>query len=267
MINAGIISAQNSSAFGTNGTVNQASGARNASIQLQGGITLPTAVNFTLSNDGTGANSPTTNAIESISGNNTINGVITLTTGGGGAAIQSDSGALVIAGVVRVASGQGTRGIILQGISTAANTVSSAITNISGTVNSVTKNGSGNWTISGTNLYIGPTIINGGTLFLSGNGSISNSPLISIAAGSTFDVSGLSSTFTLNAGQSISNSTGTVNGSVVTAAGASIYPATVGVAGTLTYNNNLDMSVGGTATFDVRPLTTVATTRSLWAGI
>lgn len=247
-VSAGIINVQNSTGFGTNGTVTSVN--RNAGIQLQGGISLPAEVNFTLSNDGTsGAQVPY--ALDNVSGNNTINGSVTVTTGGGNAIIQSDSGALLIAGTLRIANGQASRGFNLQGASTAANTISGAITNGTAGLTSITKNDVGNWTLSGTNLYAGPTIINGGTLFLSGNGSISNTPLISIAAGSTFDVSGLSSTFTLGAGQSISNSVGTVNGSVTTAVGSSIYPATVGVAGTLTCNNNLNLSAGGIVTFDV----------------
>ena len=253
-VSGGILNVQNSFGLGTNGGVNQASGARNSSIQLQGGVTIPAAVNFTLSNDGTGASPTTTNAIESISGNNTINGTITLTVGGGNAAIQSDSGALVINGNVRIAAGQSSRGVILQGVSTAANAVNGPIADLSpASVNSVTKNSTGAWTLSGTNTYSGLTLINGGTLLLSGSGSISNTPLISIASGATFDVSGLSSTFTLGAGQSISNSLGTVNGPVAAAAGATIYPATVGVAGTLTFNNNLNLAAGGTVYFDLSP--------------
>jgi len=248
-ISAGIINVQNSSGFGTNGTVTSTS--RNGGIQLQGGISLPAEVNFTLSNDGTGASPAIPYALDNISGNNTINGSVTVTTGGGNAVIQSDSGALVIAGTLRIANGQASRGFNLQGASTAANTISGPITNGNSGSTSITKNDPGTWTLSGTNLYAGPTIINGGTLFLSGNGSISNTPLISIASGATFDIAGLSSAFTLGAGQSISNAAGTVNGSVTTAAGSSIYPSSVGVAGTLTFNNNLSMSAGGTATFDV----------------
>lgn len=248
-ISAGILNVQNSSALGTNGTVSCIS--RNGGIQLQGGISIPAAVTFTLSNDGTGASPQIPYALDNVSGNNTINGPVTVTTGGGNALIQSDSGALVLAGILRIANGQSSRGFNLQGASTAANTVSGPITNGTTGANTIIKNGTGNWTLSGTNLYTGPTAINGGMLFLSGNGSISNSPLISIASGATFDVSGLASTFTLNAAQSISNSVGTVNGSVVTTAGSSIYPATVGVAGTLTFNNNLNLSAGGIVTFDV----------------
>ena len=252
VVNGGILSVQNNSGLGTNGSVNQASGGRNSSIFLQGGITIPDSIGFILSNDGLGTNLTTTNAIESISGNNTINGTITLTVGGGNAAIQSDSGTLVINGNVRIATGQTSRGVNLQGASTAANAMNGSIADLSPTaVNSVTKNGAGNWTLTGTNTYTGLTIINAGTLLLSGNGSISNSTLISIASGATFDVAGLASTFTLNAGQNISNSVGTVNGSVATAASSSIYPATAGVNGTLTFNNNLNMSAGGTAFLDL----------------
>jgi len=248
-VNAGIINVQNSTGFGTNGTVTSTS--RNGGIQLQGGISIPAEVNFTLSNDGTAASPAIPYALDSVSGNNTINGSVTVTTGGGNAVIQSDSGALVIAGTLRIANGQASRGFNLQGASTAANTIGGAITNGNSGVTSITKNDPGTWTLSGTNLYAGPTVINGGTLFLSGNGSISNTPLISIASGATFDVSGLSSAFTLGAGQSISNSAGTVNGSVTTAAGSSIYPSAVGVAGTLTFNNNLNLNAGGISTFDV----------------
>ena len=252
VVNAGILNVQNSFGLGTNGTVNQSSGARNSTLQLQGNISLPSSVNLLTSNDGTGTNAATTNAIENISGNNTVSGPISLNTGGGGTVIQSDSGALLLTGNITIAAGQSTRGVILQGASTAANTISGNISDLSITsVNSVTKNGSGNWTLSGTDTYSGPTLINGGTLALSGGGLISSTPLISIAAGATLDVSGLTSTFMLGAAQSISNSLGTVNGSVATAAGASIYPATAGVAGTLTCNNNLNLSAGGTVYFDL----------------
>ncbi len=251
-VTGGILNVQNSSGLGTNGTVNQAGSNRGGSIQLQGNVSLPSAVKFITSNDGSVA--PFTNAIENISGNNTINGTISLTIGGGSTVIQSDSGALLLAGNITIASGQTSRGVLLQGASTAANMISGNISDLSPTsVNSVIKAGSGTWTLAGTNTYTGGTTISNGTLAVSGSGSISNTPVISIASGTTLDVSGLSTTFTLGAGQSISNSIGTVNGSMATAAGSSIYPATVGVAGTLTYNNNLNLSAGGTVYFDLSP--------------
>ena len=54
-------------------------------------------------------------AINNVSGDNTINGTITLTSGGGPSIIQSDSGSLTLAGGITIATGQSSRGIILQG--------------------------------------------------------------------------------------------------------------------------------------------------------
>ena len=81
-----------------------------------------------------------------------------------------------------------------------------AIPNICTTNNTfLLKNGAGTLTLSGTNKYSGSTLVNGGTLALVGKSSISNSPVIQLAGGTTFDVSGLSSTFVLQLGQAISN--------------------------------------------------------------
>ena len=70
----------------------------------------------------------------------------------------------------------------------------------------INKNDAGTLTLGATNNYTGITYINGGTLALTGIGSISNTPTIFLAGGAKFDVSGRSSTFTLQSGQSISNS-------------------------------------------------------------
>jgi autotransporter-associated beta strand protein len=60
-------------------------------------------------------------------------------------------------------------------------------------------------TLTGTNTYTGDTIVNAGTLALGATGSISNTPVISITGGATFDVSAiptyaLSPSTTLSAG-------------------------------------------------------------------
>ena len=86
----------------------------------------------------------------------------------------------------------------------------------------INKSGSGTLTLTGTNIYSGNTLVNGGTFALTGTSSISNSPLISLAGGTTFDVSGLSSTFVLQASQTISNmgtATVTLNGSITNTSG------------------------------------------------
>jgi fibronectin-binding autotransporter adhesin len=63
--------------------------------------------------------------------------------------------------------------------------------------------------LNGQNTYTGDTTIANGVLALSGSGSIANSPDIIIAGGATFDVSALSSAFTLSSSQTLSNSTST----------------------------------------------------------
>jgi autotransporter-associated beta strand protein len=72
--------------------------------------------------------------------------------------------------------------------------------------NSLIKTGSGLLSLSGTNAYRGSTTISAGTLALSGVGSIANSPVITVAGGATFDVSGKNTAFTLGSSQTISNS-------------------------------------------------------------
>ena len=99
----GILSVQNSDALGASLVSIRALG---AGLQLQGGISLPSTVNFLTSNDGTAAGS-IGYAIANVSGNNTINGTITLTDGAGFTAIQSDSGALTLAGNITNGISQG----------------------------------------------------------------------------------------------------------------------------------------------------------------
>jgi autotransporter-associated beta strand protein len=62
----------------------------------------------------------------------------------------------------------------------------------------LTQEGPGTLTLSGFNTYEGATVITKGTLALSGSGSINNSISMSIAAGAIFDVSALSSPYTLS---------------------------------------------------------------------
>jgi len=86
-----------------------------------------------------------------------------------------------------------------------------------------TVTGGGTVQLFGTNTYSGTTTINNGTLALVGYGSISNTSLITVAGGATFDVSGLTNAFVLGSGQTLSNSaaaTGVLNGSLNTAFGS-----------------------------------------------
>ncbi|QJE96254.1 beta strand repeat-containing protein [Luteolibacter luteus] len=184
--NPTILNLQNSNALGTSvvTAVNRHSG-----VQLQGGITLPSSVSFVTSNDGTsGATVPY--AIGSLGGNNVIQGNIALTVGGGGSVIQSDSGSLTLTGDITIAAGQTSRGVVLAGDSTGANTFSGKLLDLSPTaVASLTKNGAGTWTVSGTNTYTGLTAVNAGTLIATGDSSAATGA-VSVATGATLGGNG-----------------------------------------------------------------------------
>ena len=117
------------------------------------------------------------------------------------------------------------------------------------------KYGSGTMVLLATNTYNGATIVNGGTLALTGSASIANSSLISVTNGASLNVSGLGSTFTLASGQILSNSaasTGILNGNVNTGSGtvfvsyAAGTPAFTVTNGTLTLGNSTVFKVNNT---------------------
>jgi autotransporter-associated beta strand protein len=116
--------------------------------------------------------------------------------------------------------------------------------NVSG---GLAKAGAGTLTLSGSNTYIGGTIVSNGALMLGTGGSLASTN-ITVASGATLDVSAIS--FTLNGNQSLSGS-GTVTGSVSTVSGSQIYPGTNGGYGTNTFNNNLTFAPGASACFDL----------------
>jgi autotransporter-associated beta strand protein len=131
------------------------------------------------------------------------------------------------------------------GYSSAATLGTATLTpNVSG---GLTKQGVGVLTLTGANTYTNLTTVNVGTLALQSASSYTAGYIV--ANGATLDVSALGS-ITLSTGQSLSGS-GTNNGSFGTSAGVSIYPGTAGTVGTLTFNNDLDLSGGGTCYFDI----------------
>ncbi len=78
----------------------------------------------------------------------------------------------------------------------------------------LTKTGTGTLTLNGAaNTFSGDTTISGGTLTLTGSATIDNTENIYLSTGTTLNVSGLSSTFTLDDGQSLVG-TGSVTGDI-----------------------------------------------------
>ena len=107
-------------------------------------------------------------------------------------------------------------------------------------ITSLTKTGTGTWTLSGASTFTGPTTISGGKLALSGIGSIATTPKISIAASATFDVSAITPTSYAITGSS----------PVQTLAGSSTSgTATINATGKpLTLNSGALLSFQGTGT-------------------
>ena len=109
--------------------------------------------------------------------------------------------------------------------------------------------GDGIVTLSGINTYTGATIIDSGTLALTGNGSIASSVNITLAIGSTLDVSARTGgTMTLASGK-VLRGIGAVNGNFVVGIGALLQPGAS--LGSLTFSNNLTLAAGGITTLEI----------------
>jgi len=117
----------------------------------------------------------------------------------------------------------------------------------------LTKTSAGKLTLSGANTYTGNTTINGGTLAVSGGGSIATSTNIIVNAGTTFDVSSVSGGYALVTGQSLV----ATNGAVATVNG-SLNLASAGLVLTNVINTPTITVTGGTLTLGSGMAVTVA---------
>ncbi len=97
------------------------------------------------------------------------------------------------------------------------------------------KTGGGTVRLDNHNTYSGITTVNAGTLLLGASGSISNSPVIDVKAGATFEVEG---GLSLTTGQKLTGS-GTVNGSLSIQSGATLAPGNS--PGQITFNTDLTL--------------------------
>jgi autotransporter-associated beta strand protein len=294
IVSAGTAKFSNASAFGTrtvtlNGGTIQAGGgftlANNLTVSgsssfdlagnnttLSGNLSGSAALNF---NNSGGAATVTLNGNSSSYG-----GTITFNTGNAVSFVSANAGSANAAWVfndntldrVRINIGNGTlnfgsiggSGQLQNDTPSTASIISvgalNTSTTFSGTINdngtgtlALTKVGSGALTLSGGNTYTGNTTITAGTLALSGSGSLASSANI-IIAGATFDVSALSSTFTLGSGKVLTGSGGTIAGSVNLNAGSLALNYTSGTPslsvtnGTLAFNGNaVTVTVSGGA--------------------
>ncbi len=135
-----------------------------AQLQLTGGITLNNPT-IAISGLGFGSNN---GILRNVSGNNSINGVIQLTSGAGGSIIASDAGKLTI-GAGGITATFTARTLELTGAGNID--VSGVISNGSTAALPLTKSGSGTLVLTGNNTYSGTTTINAGTLQVGANTS------------------------------------------------------------------------------------------------
>ncbi len=151
-----------------------------ARLELRDGITLSNAINLPQRNT-------TAVAIQNISGENTLSGLIRISAGGSQARVQSDDGALVLSGGVTTDSTT-ARNLYLQGDGDGevSGIISNNQSNPAGVVN-VVKEGGGAWILSGANTTTGTLAINAGSLFVNGS---TGSGAVTVASGATIGGSG-----------------------------------------------------------------------------
>ena len=182
--------------------------------------------------------------------------VVTITGGGGvGATAVANVSGGSVTGITITSPGTGYTSAptvtLFGGGYTSAATLGTATiaANVSG---GLTKQNSGTLTLTGASTYTNLTTVNAGTLALGSGYSTATAGYV-VTNGATLDVSAISP-LTLSVNQSLSGS-GIINGSIGTASGVQIYPATAlpttNTVGTLTFNNDLDLSGGGTCYFDI----------------
>lgn len=141
---------------------------------------------------------------------------------------------LLVAGTIGNTAGgaNGVKTLNLSGSST-GNLIAGEIQNGpnagSGNV-AISKNGSGRWTLAGTNTYTGATTISSGVLALAASGSIAASTNVAIGSAGVFDVTAAG--FTVGSTRTLSG-TGIASGTVTVASGGRLAPGIGGI-GTLT---------------------------------
>ncbi len=158
-----------------------------------------------------------------------------------GAAVTFTSNTLFTggAGLSALGSSKVPLSLILGGTSTDANTYAGVISDAgpvaSGSITTLTKQGSGKWILSGSNTYTGATTISAGELDV--NGSLAASSTVSVAAGATLGGSG-------TAAGNVIVSSGTINGSKLLIAGSGTFTGLSTLSGVNTINGGATAASG-----------------------
>jgi autotransporter-associated beta strand protein len=180
-------------------------------------------------------------------------------TTGGGTVEQAGTGLLKFTSNL-TATGSGAKTLTLTGSAAGTGEIAGAIVNSSGGATSVTKSGTGTWSLSGTNTYSGTTTIGGGKLAIIGAGAMDNTSRIHINTSTTLDVAGISrGTFTLGAAQTLSG-----GGTVLATDKTVLVSGTIAAGsspGTLTQDGGtMQLGIGGDYNWEVLNASGVAGT-------
>ncbi len=186
VLNGGALIVTNNSSLGTGTKTVTISGSVDApSLRLNNasGVALAPGIGFVTSND-----DATAPAIVNVAGNNVIGGGITLADGGYGGGqtrILVNGGSLTIGGpITAAATALSNRTLILDG---AGNGAASGVIADNGAIGvSITKLGTGTWTLSAANTYTGDTTISAGRLNITT--AQTGAGAITVADGSTLGV-------------------------------------------------------------------------------
>ncbi len=165
----------------------------------------------------------------SLSGTNTYSGSTAIS-----------AGTLLIGGAGRLGSGAYAANITNNGTFKYGSSLAQTLSGGMNGTGALMQNGLGTLTLSGANTYGGNTTINGGRLALGSGVMLPNTPLISVGAGGTLDVS--ASALTIAAAQTLTGG-GAVFGNLTN--NGALTPGGTG-SGVLTCSNNVTLNSGGT---------------------
>ncbi len=182
-VSAGILNIRSATALGT--TVGNTAVSSGATLQIQGGVTTtaePLALSGGAGFVGSSGINIQTGAFVNVSGVNNYAGLVTL---GAASTISSDSGTLNLTNAGTLSGA--TFALTLAGAGNG-----SILSIIGTTTGTVTKNGTGTWTLTGVNTSTGAIVINAGTLKVGDGttGKWSSAPGLTFTGSGTFEYGG-----------------------------------------------------------------------------
>ena len=224
-ISQGSLWIKNSNALGTGSKTVTCNNGTLGHCQLHldgtgGNLTLPSGINYLVSNWG----DPGT--VYNESGNNVINGNFTVTSGGGGLIFLGNAGSLTINGTITPDSSG--RGVVFDGPGN--NTVNGVISDGANYNFSFIQQGVGTTTLTAANTYKGTTDIRAGALLV--NGSLASASVVTVKTNATLGGNGI------------------IGGPVTVQAGATLSPGIgIGWIGRMAISNTLTLA--GTTAMDL----------------